>query len=579
MIRNHILLVLIISLLPVCSLKSEAQTKWFNPENSAVNPMQGQAFEGQERESFYHRLPKKSEDVVRGDVWYLSKSAAGESVVFTTDSENITVRYTVTQGFDMPHMPATGVSGVDLYTHDRNGGDVWLTGKYHFSDTVTFRFGPIDILDKPTDAQRYTLFLPLYNEVSWMEIGVDEGADFRFEPSPVTKPIVAYGTSIAQGACASRPGMAWSNILQRRLGHEVINLGFSGNAYMENEVIDLISEIDAKVYLLDAMPNICSFKDTLAIRDTVVNAVKRLRSNRPQTPILLVDHIGYPQSKAISTTRAKEQRTNRMQREAYEQLMAEGVQNLHYLSYDELAMPLDGTVEGSHTSDYGMMAYADAYEKKIREILDEPTGDCSTTVPVIQQRDPYIWLDRHARIISEGQGRHFRRVLIGDSIMHFWGGADDAPVINGASVWDSFVGPTLNMGCGYDFIQNVLWRIYHGQLDGLTADRIILAIGTNNLSRNSDEEIMEGLRYVIEAIRSRRPEAEITLMGILPRRDGEDRVRNINKLYKALAKETGIRYSDPGRELLSKGRIDETLFKDGLHPNEAGYKLIAPYFN
>ena len=579
MVRSHNLLVFTIFLLSLYPWQSDAQTKWYDPEKSAVNPMQGQAFEGQERESFYHRFPKKTEEAVRGDVWGLSKSTAGESIVFTTDSENITVRYTVTQGFAMPHMPATGVSGVDLYTHDRNGADVWLTGRYDFSDTVTFCFGPIDILDKPNKAQRYTLFLPLYNEVSWMEIGVDESADFRFEPSPVTKPIVAYGTSIAQGACASRPGMAWSNILQRRLGHEVINLGFSGNAMMENEVIDLISEIDAKVYLLDAMPNVCSFKDTLAIRDTVINAVKRLRSKRPQTPILLVDHIGYPQSKAISTTRSKERRTNRMQKAAYEQLISDGVKNLHYLSYDELAMPLDGTVEGSHASDYGMVAYADAYEKKIREILDEPVGDCSTTVPVMQQRDPYIWLDRHAHIIQEGHGKHFRRVLIGDSIMHFWGGADDAPVVNGASVWEAFEGATLNMGCGYDRIENVLWRIYHGQLDGLTADRIILAIGTNNLGGDSDEDIIEGLRYIINAIKGRRPEAEITLMGILPRRDGEDRVRNINKMYKALAKETGIGYSDPGRELLRKGRIDEALFKDGLHPNEAGYELIAPYFN
>ena len=95
-----------------CSLS--AQTLWYNPEDSFADLMFGQAFEGQERESVYHRFPKKAKDVVRRGVWNLSKSNAGESLEFTTDSKNITVRYTISGAQAMPHMPATGVSGVDL---------------------------------------------------------------------------------------------------------------------------------------------------------------------------------------------------------------------------------------------------------------------------------------------------------------------------------------------------------------------------------------------------------------------------------------------------------------------------------
>ena len=94
------------------------------------------------------------------------------------------------------------------------------------------------------------------------------------------------------------------------------------------------------------------------------------------------------------------------------------------------------------------------------------------------------------------------------------------------------------------------------------------------------EGILEGLEMLIEAIKARRPEAELTLMGVLPRRDKEAEVKDLNKLYKALAKEKGIRYADPGKALLIKGgKIDESLFTDGLHPNEKGYSLIAPWFN
>ena len=361
--------ILFISIAMLANLQhAQAQTKWYNPEDATVNPVQGQAFKGQERESFYHLFPKKAKQTVRKSVWGLSKETAGESILFSTDSKSIKVRYTVDGGFEMRHMPATGVSGVDLYTSDRDGNEIWLAAKYAFKDTVTFNYNNIDVVNPVAGPQHYTLFLPLYNEVTWMEIGVDEGAEFSFGKAPQGKTIVAYGTSIAQGACASRPGMAWSNILQRMLGREVVNLGFSGNALMENEVIDLLAEIDAEVYLIDAMPNVSSFKPE-QIRDTVLTSIRRLRSLKPDTPIVLVDHLGYPHAKANSTMRVKETNALKMQKLAYEQLKKEGVKKLYYLSYDEIALPQDATVEGVHASDYGMMAYAKAYRKKLKKIL------------------------------------------------------------------------------------------------------------------------------------------------------------------------------------------------------------------
>ena len=80
-----------------------------------------------------------------------------------------------------------------------------------------------------------------------MEIGVPTDSYFKFAPITIERPILVYGTSIAQGASASRPAMAWSNILQRRFDMPVINLGFSGNALMDPAVYDLISEVDARM--------------------------------------------------------------------------------------------------------------------------------------------------------------------------------------------------------------------------------------------------------------------------------------------------------------------------------------------
>jgi GDSL-like Lipase/Acylhydrolase family len=96
----------------------------------------------------------------------------------------------------------------------------------------------------------------LYNSVQWMEIGIQEGTLFNPLPTRKEKPIVVYGTSIAQGGCASRPGMAWPAILGRKLDRPLINLGFSGNGRLEKEVIDLMIEIDAKLFVLDCLPNL-----------------------------------------------------------------------------------------------------------------------------------------------------------------------------------------------------------------------------------------------------------------------------------------------------------------------------------
>ena len=558
---------------------SEAAVRWYNPEDVAARTVHGQASfcKGTGGGNFYHRLPENAKDKVRKSVWNRSLCSSGLRLVFSTDADKITVRYQVSRPHSRPNMSATGVSGVDLYTYDRNGREIYLAGKYQFRDTITFTYDPIFIEKKPK-SHRYTLYLPLYNEVEWLEVGVDDGAEFRFEPVLPTLPVVAYGTSICQGASASRPAMAWTNILQRRLGHELVSFGFSGNAFMENEVIDLIAQIDAKVYILDAMPNVCELKEPAMIRDTVLNAVRRLRSMRPQTPILLTDHPGFPHHLANPKMKEKQNYTHQMQKEAYEILKAEGVEELYYLSYEEIAMPQDALVEGIHMSDYGMKVYADAYERKLREILCEPVGEVATMIPTVQQRDPYNWMDRHYDIVTQSAGKHYSRVLIGDSIMHFWSDTDDVSSINGQSSWNRFEGLSLNLGCGYDRVENVLWRIYHGQLDNFTADRIYLTIGTNNLRSNSDEEIADGIALLLEAIRNRRPEAEVFLMGVFPRRDREARVMELNKLLSRTARQAGVSYADPGKVFLKGRKIDESLFIDGLHPNEAGYECIAPYY-
>ena len=132
---------------------------------------------------------------------------------------------------------------------------------------------------------RQILFIDLSNQIS-----APNCAMYAVIVS-LEKPIILYGTSIAQGACASRPAMAWGTILQRSLDYPLINLGFSGNGKLAKEVLQFIGETDARLYILDCMPNLPNQKEE-DITALAIAAVKQLREKH-SAPILLIEHGGY----------------------------------------------------------------------------------------------------------------------------------------------------------------------------------------------------------------------------------------------------------------------------------------------
>jgi lysophospholipase L1-like esterase len=202
-----------------------------------------------------------------------------------------------------------------------------------------------------------------------MELGIPQDAKLSWVLPSRELPIVVYGTSIAQGGCASRPGMAWTGILNRELPYPLINLAFSGNGMLEKEVLNFINEIDAKLYILDCLPNLVG-KPAPFIETATIEAVRQIRTLH-QTPILLVEHPGYCDAFVDKTKFESCNRANMASKAAFKQLKAEGVSNIFYLTYEEINMPMDGTVDGIHSTDYGMRVYADAYNKVIRKILSK----------------------------------------------------------------------------------------------------------------------------------------------------------------------------------------------------------------
>ena len=160
--------------------------------------------------------------------------------------------------------------------------------------------------------------------------------------------------------------------------------------------------------------------------------------------------------------------------------------------------------------------------RNIAEIFGEEQGNLSTTRPVRQRRDApyYEWSDRHEAILTKNRIETPKNVLLGNSIVHFWGGADKGHYRNGAKSWEQImsVAGFSNMGCGFDRIENLLWRVCHGELDGYEAERVVVMIGTNNLSCNTDDEIIRGIAHLVAVIARHQPSAGVEVIGLLPRR-------------------------------------------------------------
>lgn len=557
--------------------------KWYNPMEAGFPVVQNQAWTSEIGTS-YHRLPERAMTQLRGAVWNLSRYSAGLALHFYTNANNIKVKYVVEGPLAMHHMPATGASGLDLYGIDQDGKPKRFFGffnGYPDADTLVTSFVNDRVKQYHAHGYEFHLYLPPYNIVKQLEIGVPVDAEFSFIPKNEDKPIVVYGTSIEQGGVASRPAMIWPTIIERSLAMPVVNLGFSGNGRLEKGVLDLMTEIDAKAYVLSCLANLTeSSPEEL---DSLLSAAYNQLRAHSGAPIVFTEHSGFSDAGVNQSQYDIIEELNSTSKAFFKKLQDVGEKNIYYISREDMNISDEGWVDDVHLSDLGMTQLAAAVETKLREALKMPVGDISTTIPVTQRREPdhYEWLTRHRAMLERNKKNPPKSVIIGNSITHFWGGEPVDYVKNGPKIWNKYLEPRGfgNLGCGWDRLENALWRVYHGELDGYDAEQVVLMIGTNNFGLNSDKEIVDGLRFLISAVKDRQPKAKIKVVGILPRWDAVERSQSINKLIQAMAESEGCRFVNPGVKLLNKdGSLNASLFTDGLHPNEQGYSLIVEDF-
>ena len=331
--------------------------------------VEGRILPDQPRARWFDRFPQSAEGHVTQNVWNLSRHSAGMMARFTTDATAIHVHYKLTNAnLAMPHMPATGVSGVDLYARDDQGTWRWVQVTRPSKQEMNVEL----VSGLKPGLREYAVYLPLYNGVEFVSVGVKEGCAFEPLP-PRERPLVFYGTSITHGACASRPGMVHTAILGRRFDMPVVNLGFSGNGKMDAEVGEYLIQLDAAVYVIDCLPNM----NAALVSERCVPLVKQLREAKPDTPIVLVEDRRNTNSWILPARDAHHTANHEALREAFTSLQTEKVPGLFYIEGDHLyGDDSDGATDGSHASDLGFMRQAEVFAPVLRQALGlPPSGD------------------------------------------------------------------------------------------------------------------------------------------------------------------------------------------------------------
>eukprot|EP00940_MAST-03C_sp_MAST-3C-sp2_P000994 g994.t1 len=365
---------------------------WYDVREYSSGLLHGKAAyaSGETPLHYYERLPASAQNTTRASIWELQQQPAGMFVQFRTNSSAIATRYNLGgETLGMWHFPPTGVSGMDMYAWDE-GNLTWRwTGTSHPAYPTTESTLALLRCEAPMCPMKtYRMHLPTYNSIHPENFSVGLASEFdKFLPdsSHITNnsSIVWYGSSILQGAVASRPGMIMTHQVSRSLQMLVYNFGFSGNCLMEQSVAQYLVQIEPRptMFIIDCNPNM----DYLLIQERAVPLVRYIRSHgHPTTPIVLAEGTNHGTDWYSYTSRVGRLNKTRSLRTAFDALVKSGDAHLFYATADDMYSDslnmnpnvsgdvrglVDPTVGGTHPTDLGMMKQAKYWEKKIPSVF------------------------------------------------------------------------------------------------------------------------------------------------------------------------------------------------------------------
>ena len=339
---------------------------WHSPHDAPFS-IHGMMYD--EALSLFVRMPQDVAEAVSPSVKSLSRATSGGRVRFRTNSNYVALSCVIPCFNPAPHMAMTTLGGFSIYVDGQYRGKVGpsyndlLAQQDH---TIAFR-GACSVPKKACDMHDVEIYFPLYGSVRQIYIGLREGAIIE-APTPYAypEPIVFYGSSITQGACASRPGNDYTAHLSRMLNVDYINLGFSGNGNAEPPMLEYLTKLPASIYVYDYNYYLDRPERILPPH---LSIYEQLRRANPLAGIVLVD-----KPSTIYNVKGYQAR-NKMIRESYEETVRRGDDMVAYLDGADFFghdVPHDAClVDSDHPNDLGFWQMAKALYEPLRTLLEK----------------------------------------------------------------------------------------------------------------------------------------------------------------------------------------------------------------
>ncbi len=303
----------------------------------------------------FRRCPEALARRTNDGVLLLHAHTAGGRLRFITNSPFIVLRAEMHVVSRMPHFALTGSAGFDVYADN--------VFTHCFVPPFEISEGYTAAADLPGEAEReITLHFPLYSGVKALYIGLKKGCLLK-APAPyrTQAPVVYYGSSITQGGCASRPGLAYQNILSRRLRADHLNLGFSGSAKGEQCMAQYIAGLGMSAFVMDYDHNAPT---PAHLANTHEAFFQTVRAQQPNLPVVFLSRPKY------ALTPEEEERLSIIRR-TYENALRRGDENVYLLTGPQLTALCgnEGTVDGCHPNDLGFSSMAAALAPVLEGVL------------------------------------------------------------------------------------------------------------------------------------------------------------------------------------------------------------------
>lgn len=288
------------------------------------------------------------------------RCSAGLAVLFKTNSSTISVKSKFGFYSTAPNTMGIALRGYDLYIK-KDG--VWTYAASQTADPKSDK-NMVMIKDMNHEEKECMLYLPIYSEMYSVQIGVEKGADISSLESPFRHRIAIFGSSYTQGISISRPGMSYPMQFMRHTGLQLLSLGCSGNCKMQTYFADVLADVDADAFIFDAFSN----PNAAMIEERLFPFIERLQAAHPGKPLIFMQTI-YRESRNFSIVN---DRNEQAKMDMAEKLMTEAVKkykDVYFVTPNTGKDARESSVDGTHPSDMGYMAWARSIEKPILRIL------------------------------------------------------------------------------------------------------------------------------------------------------------------------------------------------------------------